>query len=153
MIIFNDGVGASNDRMVGYLYESGISLEFPIACDEDVDNATVTVRISGEYTTMSYDGNEYEVLVNGEAKSYPTVTIEGDPAAGLVACNDLIQIRGVSLKKGANLIQLLTNNKKSVDGTTFKAHAPVVDCIKITTDAVVIWDENYNVPMVSNYAK
>lgn len=153
MIIFNDSVGASNDRMVGYLYENGISLEFYVACDEDVDNATLTVRISGEYTTMSYDGNEYEVLVNGEAKSYPAVTIEGDPAAGLVACDDLIQIRGVSLKKGANLIQLLTNNTKSVDGTTFKAHAPVVDCIKITTDAVVIWDENYGVPMVSNYAK
>lgn len=153
MIIYSDGVEASNDRMVGYLYESGISLEFYLACDQDVDDASLTVRITGEYTTMSYDGNEYQVLVNGEAKGYPTVTIVGDPAAGLVPCDDLIQISGVSLKKGANLIQLMTNNKKSVDGTTFKANAPVVDCIKVTTDAVVIWDENHGVPAVSNYMK
>lgn len=153
MIIYSDGVEASNDRMVGYLYESGISLEFYLACDQDVDDASLTVRITGEYTTMSYDGNEYQVLVNGEAKGYPTVTIVGDPAAGLVPCDDLIQINGVSLKKGANLIQLMTNNKKSVDGTTFKANAPVVDCIKVTTDAVVIWDENHGVPATSNYMK
>lgn len=153
MIIYNDTVGASNDRMVGYLYESGISLEFYVACDEDVDNATLTVRIAGEYITMSYDGNEYQVLVNGEAKSYPTVTIEADSKTPITPCEDLIQITGVSLKKGANLIQLVTNNNKTVDGTTFKANAPIVDCIKITTDAVVIWDENHNVPATSNYAK
>lgn len=153
MIIYNDTVGASNDRMVGYLYESGISLEFYVACDEDVDNATLTVRIAGEYITMSYDGSEYQVLVNGEAKSYPTVTIEADSKTPITPCEDLIQITGVSLKKGANLIQLVTNNNKTVDGTTFKANAPIVDCIKITTDAVVIWDENHNVPATSNYAK
>lgn len=153
MIIYNDTVGASNDRMVGYLYESGISLEFYLACDEDVDNATVTVRIAGEYITMSYNGDEYQVQVNGEAKSYPTVTIEADSKTAITACDDLIQITGVSLKKGANLIQLVTNNSKTIDGTTFKANAPIVDCIKITTDAVVTWDENYGVPATSNYTK
>lgn len=153
MIIFNDSVGASNDRMVGYLYESGISLEFYVACDEDVEDATIAVRIAGEYITMSYDGSEYQVLVNGEAKSYPTVTIEADSKTPITPCEDLIQITGVSLKKGENLIQLLTSNTKTVDGTTFKANAPIVDCIKITTDAVVIWDQNHNVPAVSNYGK
>lgn len=151
MIIFNDTVGASNDRMVGYLYESGISLEFYVACDRDVADAAIAVRIAGEYITMSYDGGEYQVLVNGEAKSYPTVTIEADSKTPITPCEDLIQITGVSLKKGENLIQLLTSNNKTVDGTTFKANAPIVDCIKITTDAVVIWDENHAVPAVGNY--
>ena len=153
MIIFNDTCEASNDRLVGYLYEKGISLEFYIACDEDVDNAQIVVRIAGEYITMSYDGNDYQVLVNGEAKSCPLVTIEADSKTPITTCADLIQISGVSLKKGANLIQLMTNNTKSVDGTTFKANAPMVDCVKIITDAVVIWDENYNVPAVKNYQK
>ena len=153
MIIFNDGCGASNDRLVGYLYESGISLEFPVACDQDVDNAQIIVSISGEYITMSYDGNEFQVIVNGEAKPYPQVTIEADSKTPLTPCGDLIQISGVSLKKGANLIQLLTNNTKSVDGTTFKANAPIVDCVKVVTDAVVIWDENAGVPAVENYTK
>ena len=153
MIIFNDSVGASNDRMVGYLYESGISLEFPVACDQDVDNAQIVVRIAGEYITMSYDGNDYQVIVNGEVKSFPKVTIEADSKTGVTSCEDLIQISGVSLKKGANLIQLLTSNTNAVAGTTFKANAPIVDCVKIVTDAVVIWDENFDVPAVKNYMK
>jgi len=40
MIIYNESVGASGNRMVGYLYASGISLEFYIASDMDVDDRT-----------------------------------------------------------------------------------------------------------------
>lgn len=45
MIIYNEAVEASGNRMVGYLYEQGISLEFYIASDEEVDDAQITVRI------------------------------------------------------------------------------------------------------------
>lgn len=153
MIIFSDAVEASNDRMVGYLYEKGISLEFYVAADTDVTDAELVVRIAGEYTTMSYDGNDYQVIVNGEAKNYSRVTIEVDSQVGTTACDDLIKISGVSLKQGENLIQLKTNNTNSVSGTTFKANAPIVDCIKLTSSAVVIWDENHGVPAVKNYQK
>lgn len=153
MIIFNDGVGASNNRLVGYLYEPGLSLEFYVASDSDVSDAVLTVSIAGEYTTMSYDGNDYQVLVNGEAKSYPRVTIEADSQTAITPCKDLIQITGVSLKQGENLIQLKTNNTNSVAGTTFKANAPMVDCVKLTTTAVVIWDENHGEPALDNYQK
>lgn len=152
MIIFNDTVGASNDRMVGYLYEKGISLEFYVAADTDADDVELIVSICGEYTTMTYDGNDYQVIVNGEPKNYARVTIEAD-SQGITACGDLIKISGVSLKQGANLIQLMTNNTNSVAGTTFKAYAPIVDCVKLTTSAVVIWDENQGEPAVSNYKK
>ena len=33
------------------------------------------------------------------------------------------------------------------------AHAPLVDCLIIDTDAVLIWDENHGVPAEGNYAK
>ena len=153
MIIFNDGIQASNDRVVGYLYESGITLEFPVAADTAVEDAVITVRISGEYTTMSYDGNDFQVLVNGEAKGYNRVTLEVPSQADVLNCDDLIVISGVSLKEGENLIQLKTNNQNDVAGTTFKANAPLVDCVKVTTTAVVIWDENYSVPATGNYKK
>ena len=153
MIIFNDSVEASNDRMVGYLYESGISLEFYVASDMDVDDAELMVRIAGEYVTMSYDSNDYQVLVNGEALTFPQVTVEADSATAITPCDDLIKISGVSLKEGENLIQLVTNNNNAVSGTTFKANAPIVDCIKLTTTAVVIWDENHGLPMTENYQK
>ena len=73
--------------------------------------------------------------------------------AQVLPCEDLIVINGVSLNQGANLIQLKTNNTNAVAGTTFKANAPMVDCVKVVTDAVVIWDENANVPAVWNYQR
>ena len=45
----------------------------------------------------------------------------------------------------------MTNNTNEVDGTTFKAYAPIVDCVKVTTEAVLIWDENHNEPATGNY--
>ena len=110
------------------------------------------MSITGEFVTMSYDGNDYQVIVNGEAKSYPRVTIEATQSS-MPQCADLISIKGVHLNKGANLIQLMTNNTNEVDGTTFKAYAPIVDCVKVTTEAVLIWDENHNEPATGNYQK
>ena len=118
----------------------------------DVDDATIDESITGEFVTMSYDCNDYQVIVNGEAKSYPRVTSEATQSS-MPQCADLISIKGVHLNKGANLIQLMTNNTNEVDGTTFKAYAPIVDCVKVTTEAVLIWDENHNEPATGNYQK
>lgn len=153
MIIFNDGINASHDRVVGYLYERGITLEFPVAVDADITGAQILVRISGEYTTMSFDGNDFQVLVNGQAYHYSRVTLEVTDQAQVLPCEDLIVVHGVVFNQGANLIQLKTNNNNAIAGTTFKANAPMVDCIKVVTDAVVIWDENANVPAVWNYQR
>ena len=153
MIIYNDAINASGNRVVGYLYERGITLEFPVAADTAVNDAQLIVRISGEYTTMSYDGNDFQVLVNGQAYNYARVTLEVSDQAAVLPSEDLIVVNGVTLNQGANLIQLKTNNTNAVAGTTFKANAPLVDCVKIVTDAVVIWDENAGVPAVWNYQR
>ncbi|MBC5737442.1 InlB B-repeat-containing protein [Lawsonibacter faecis] len=150
MIIFNDSIGASNDRVVGYMCQKDNTLEFYIASDADVSDATLTVRVTGEYITMSYDGNDFQVLVNGSSKSYSTVTVEADQS-GLAQCDDRIVIDSVALKKGENLIQLKTNNTNAVSGTTFTSNAPIIDCIKLETSAVLIWDENHGVPALDNY--
>jgi len=57
----------------------------------------------------------------------------------------------LSLKKGPNLIQLVTENSIPYEGTTMLAHAPIVDCIKIVTTGVVIWDANFDLPKSGNY--
>ena len=167
----------ANPERTGYAFdkwvdENGSDFDFsqPIAADTTIkaawnktlsgqntyvfeaEDATIDVSITGEFVTMSYDGNEYQVIVNGEAKSYPRVTIEATQSS-MPQCADLISIKGVHLNKGANLIQLMTNNTNEVDGTTFKAYAPIVDCVKVTTEAVLIWDENHNEPATGNYQK
>lgn len=153
MIVYNDAISASGNRVVGYLYDSGITLEFWIASDMDVEDAQIALSITGEYVTMSYDGNDFQVLVNGSAKNYPRVTIEIASQSEVVPCQDRIVLEGVALKKGENLIQLKTSNTSAIAGTTFRANAPMVDCLKITTNAVLIWDENHGEPALGNYKK
>ncbi|MFR3949689.1 MAG: hypothetical protein ACLTZM_23280 [Ruminococcus sp.] len=48
MIVVSGGIGASNDRSVGYLYQYGNSLEFYISCDEEVTDATLSLSLSAE---------------------------------------------------------------------------------------------------------
>lgn len=50
-------------------------------------------------------------------------------------------------------MKLVTENNESYQGTTMVAHAPLVDCLKVSTSGVVIWDENYGVLAVGNYTK
>ena len=64
--------------------------------------------------------------------------------------SDKIVIKGVSLNEGYNFIQLLTNNDRHPWGNpgegTYQGTAPVIDCIKITSESVLTWDENYGLP-------
>ena len=102
---------------------------------------------------MSYDGNDFQILINGNARYYDRVTLEVPFGGTFLPCEDLIIIDNVSLEEGQNLIQLRTNNVNAVAGTTFVAHAPIVDCVKISTSAVLTWDENYGVPALKNYTR
>ena len=56
----------------------------------------------------------------------------------------------LTLKQGRNLLQLVTKTSVPMDGTTLEAAAPIVDCVKVETEGVVIWDANRGLP-ASNY--
>ena len=56
----------------------------------------------------------------------------------------------VSLKEGYNCIQLITCNNMNPAGEgqgTFAGTAPMVDCIKLNTTAVLTWDETMGLPI------
>ena len=57
---------------------------------------------------------------------------------------------GVHLKAGGNCLKVMTENNESYPGTTMTAHAPLVDALKVETEAVLTWDENKGVP-AANY--
>ena len=136
---------ASNGKAVSYLYKKGLSLEFYIASDEAVSDATITLSIASDVENISFTSTEYLVTVNDKNMSYNAVSYGSD----IKVFSDKIVINNVSLKKGANVIVLMTNNTKNPlgeGGGTYEATAPMVDCIKITTSAVLTWDENYGLP-------
>ena len=149
--------GCSNDRFVSFLYRMENSLEFYIAADEDLDDVTIYARLSAELRDFIYDPSNYAFELNDTPLSYAAIAFENVPmpedAASALDClpfDDYLISANVSLKKGANVLRLITKNSVPMDGTTLEAAAPIVDCVKIETEGVVIWDANRGLP-ASNY--
>lgn len=143
-------LGASGGRYVSSLYKKGLGLEFYIASSEAVTDAEISVSVAYDNAlekpgSLTFNCDEYQVLVNGKPMQFDDFTVvKGEKFS------DKIVIKGVSLDEGYNFIQLLTNNDRHPWGNpgegTYQGSAPVVDCIKITTTAVLMWDENYGLP-------
>ena len=160
MIMLKEDRDCSNDRCVGYLYAFGNSLEFYIASDTETTNTKIALRLSAEMGNVSLDESNYGIYLNDQKLSYQPIVIDDVPAFDAVLyvadCppfRSYVVAEGVTLKEGANLIKVVTENNESYPGSTMTAHAPLVDCLTIDTDAILIWDENYGVPALENYSK
>lgn len=149
--------GCSNDRFVSFLYRIENSLEFYICCDEDLDDVTIYARLSAELRDFVYDPSNYAFILNDEPLDYAPIALLNVPMAedafSALDClpfEDFVIGTNLHLKKGRNLLQLVTKNSVPLDGTTLEAAAPIVDCIKVETEGVVIWDANLGLP-AKNY--
>lgn len=141
---------ASNGYYVSYLYNEGITLEFEIESDRAVKNAKLVLRLSVEVMDIVINGNNYAVCVNGDYYNYDDIELK-DPAedifnGGVKEFQDFVITDLLELKAGKNTIQLITDNSDPMQGTMY-ATAPMVDCIKIETDAILSWE-----PLTSNTA-
>lgn len=146
-MIVNDmkNQGASGGKFVSYLYKNGLSLEFYLASSEAVNDATLTLSIAGEMDNINLNSENYLVEVNGTALDFAPVALESGGSF-----TDGIVISGVSLLEGANTIRLVTNNNVNPMGEgvgTYQGTAPMMDCIKLTTSAVVTWDGVQGLPV------
>lgn len=142
MIVTN--ATASNGKAVSFLYKNGLTLDFHIASDVAVSDATLTISVAAEMDNINFSSTEFQVLVNGTALTYSNVNLPNNNTF-----SDGITITGVNLKAGENSIILKVNNTKRPmgDASTYAATAPMVDCIKIETSAVLIWDAVKGLPM------
>ncbi len=157
--------GCSNDRFVSFLYQEGNSLEFFIAADEDLDDVTIYIRLSAEWgEDFTYNKDNFGIYVINDGVpveiDYPAIEMKDIPEPVDPDRLDCLPFEDfsltevgikLSLKKGANTIQIVTENSIPYSGTTMLAHAPIVDCIKIETTGVVIWDANFSLPFYGNY--
>jgi len=157
MIQYTEEHGASNDRFVGYLYEYGLSLEFSFVSDIAVSDATIYIRLSAEIRDFSINPENFLMTLNNVEINYnpinftnvPPSTAE-DQSLDCLPFADYLVIENVSLNKGMNIFQVVTLNNETTPGTTLTAIAPLVDCIKITTTAVLTWDDFLGLPK-NNY--
>lgn len=153
MIVTDSEHGASNNAFLSYLYESGVRLKFDLAVDEEITDATVTLRLSAEARSFIMDGSNYKVIINSTELSYNAIEFKNVPPINFdktdcLPFNDYIIGSNVYLQKGSNTITLLTDNDIMLPSTTITAVAPLVDCVKITTTGVVTWAHNLGLPMM-----
>lgn len=145
---------ASNDYFVVGLYKEGSALTFEIVSDKAVDDAKLVARFTTEDPAGLLNGggsnpkqfsitkDTFQIKVNGTALEYNTITFNNIKTTNKFM--DYTIGTHVALKEGTNIIVLETTNSDSLGGTTL-ATAPIIDCIKLTTSAVLTWT-----PLTSN---
>ena len=156
MIVFQEGMEASGDRYISYLYQMGNSVEFYIASDKDAANVNFTARLSAEMADFTIDPNNYTISVNDTPVQYSAISFTNVPTSTndgqCLPFEDYVISANVTLKEGANVIKFTTSNSDNYVGSgTISGTAPLIDCIKLTTDAVLAWDANFNLPMTGNF--
>lgn len=133
---------ASNGYWVTYLYARNVKLEYVINSDVAVEKVKMVLRLSAEVMDISVTCEEWQVLVNDEKVLFPTISITDVPKQGSGKVKEFADFtisKEVSLKAGENKISLVTMNDRAMFGT-MSATAPMVDCMKLTTDANLTWN-------------
>jgi uncharacterized repeat protein (TIGR02543 family) len=152
MLISDSSLDASGGYYLSYQYIFGCSVEFVIVSDSDVSDVTFVARLSAEARDYTFTPSNYQIAINGVPVQYSDIVFTGVPALNVdsvaaLPFKDFTIGTNLSLKKGVNRIKFTTNNRDSMAGTTFEAAAPLIDCIKLTTEAVLIWDSSIGLPM------
>lgn len=152
MLVTDDTKGASGGVFLSYQYITGNQIEFVLCSDEDVSDVTFVARLSQEARDYTYDSSNYNISLNGESIEYNAISFKNVPGftadgAEPLSFEDFTIGTGLSLKKGRNTITFTVANSDALQGTTMNAASPLLDCIKLTTEAVVIWDGSAGLPM------
>lgn len=154
MIQTDTTLGASNNRFVGYQYEMGCSLEFQFISDVAVSDAKIILRLSAELRDIDIDKDSYQISLNGVALDYGTISFKNVPKGSsddvdtihALPFKDYEIAVNVSLKEGLNVFSVCTTNDEAMGGTTMTAKAPLIDCLKIETEAVLDWCAKLGLP-------
>lgn len=141
---------ASGGKYVSGLYYRGGYLEFVINSSVAVENAQLRLVLGCEYADITLTAATYRVTVNDKTVAYTAQIKLGNGSEvstnpGIRGSWQEINIGSISLQEGENVIRLTVNNNQTPagDAGTVDAAAPMVDCIKIITDATLTMEE-YN---------
>jgi hypothetical protein len=130
------GANASNGYWVGYLYKSGLSVDFEFQSTAAVTGAELTLRLTCEIKDVTLTSANYTVQMNGVAlKDWGTITLAGASNSDSTDyvrpfSNHKLKTK-LDIKEGKNVLKLITTNSDPMGGTMY-ATAPMVDCVKIT---------------------
>ena len=172
-----EGFSGQYQGCVTYLAGPGVSVNFLIVSDRDVNDAKLVLSLGAEFIDMVLTPNNYSIRIDDvtaeDLKSYNDggafgrwdemflnfdfeandmvdtrntryitewacgeIEVEAaDVAPAIVHGGDFEITTTLSLKKGVTCISLVTANNDAPGLGTLGAISPVVDCIKISTNA------------------
>lgn len=154
-----EALNANNGRFVGYQTEAGASVDFHIISDRAIEDATIVLRLSKELSDYTFTTENYSVRVNNVPLDFDPLAFTGVPTqegasdvSNIYALpfKDYVIAENVSLREGLNTITCVVMNSDPIAGTTITANGPLVDCLKITTGAVLDWSARNGLP-ANNY--
>lgn len=150
MDILDNSYGVSNQRALGYLYVSGITVDFYFVSNKEVNDAKIVARLGAEYKDHHLTPDMFTITLNGKELDYGQIDITEVPNAALGTFKDYEIAVNASLLAGANVLTMKVNNSVKLIGGATSATAPIVDCVKITTSAVLWWNGEKDLPK-ANY--
>ena len=154
----------SGGYFLSYLYREGNSLEFFVVCDEEISDVTLYARLSAELRDYTYDPSNFEILLNDVPLTYSPIAFtnvpfdtenfsEGADSLDCLPFQDYLIGTNLTLRKGLNLVQVVTKNSVPMEGTTLEAAAPIVDAMILETEGILQQDHSQGLPKISNYAE
>lgn len=138
--IYGDGLesdiekGWSNGYFLGNTYAEN-SIEFVITSDRNASGSLV-LRLASELGNMELNKDVFGIEVNGTEIDY-SITV-ANSAAGSYDFADYPVAGTINLAQGENVIKLTIKENTLRDGNS--TGAPLIDCIRIATDAQLTWE-------------
>ncbi len=151
-VIYGDGTQAQKDLgwsegyYVSSSYSTDFQLTFVFTCDKAA-TGTIVLRLGSEIGNINMSSNDFEVKLNGNAITYSNMYISGAGDLASVVFSDKTLTTEASFVEGENTITLhtLPNSLRGTGGNG-SLGGPMIDCIKITTDAKVTFTEHKDNP-------
>lgn len=137
--IYGDGLdsdiekGWSNGYFLGNTYAEN-SIEFVITSDRNASGSLV-LRLASELGNIELDNSVFGIEVNGIEIDY-SITV-ANSASGSYDFADYPIAGTIALTQGENVIKLTIKSNTIKDGNS--TGAPLIDCIRISTDAQLTW--------------
>ena len=98
-------------------------------------------------------GYLFEISLNGTPINYGKIVISDVPNMNVREFQDFESLKDAELAEGVNCLEFKVNNDVNwIGGGTVAATAPLFDCVKIDTSAVLWWDGGHKLP-ANNYSR
>ena len=116
------------------------------------------LRLSKELSDYTLSTSNYNIKLNNVALEFQPIAFTNVPqqtggdvsALYALPFQDYVIAENVTLKEGRNNINCIVANSDPIPNTTITANGPLVDCLKITTTAILDWDSSAGLP-AENY--